>query len=1236
LDFILTSTDEDSILWADGKTTTTITMTAIRDGQTDENFRGTVNFASQRLASFSKANPVAFEKGVASVQLTSIYSAVTTIYDTITATLVDTPDDAALQGDYRTYAIAYVPAGEPGEDLDNRIFVTNAGSDSASHVYLTFNKAYDMAKLSERLGQISISRDRNTGMGVAEWRQPVGIVAVDPKTVRVDFLQTQALRDNTEIYVQVQGGGGADAYLVTQDQPADMIRFTLNDIRTPEALNALGRDIRTIQAQFTKPVVTRDYITTNVATSLGASVNNLADATLVAQYLVLAPISAGVVGNWELNGHRLNLGDIAPVNPAYSGIDIGILNENDSLVVYDADNNIDNRAYVTIQLSAQGAGFLNPTGQPNILQIVNTRDFAGLTDPANIANTQEFRFVTPPSPGAPAVDIIQQSVEQYKITFNQALAAVNNGDRLTPNNVVFEQLTGGGVWMTIPVVDVAVSNDADNQEVSLTELDSRNYLLELNADWTVIKNTYSDIYNRTGGSESYYTDGENEVRITIYSGTVGGTTYPSIENKYGDRMTGSYREVFDMARDIVSPTVANHPIYVAHLANSLYAEANGYVVVTMSEPVQVNTIGTSLVNTIPFSPSVTQMGEAGVMFDTRTPNLIGYITGISQTKSNAIPTPTFNFDRHGPNGVILETVPGKVIFVDPEDFTFVVEPANPLNPGTWTMTILSISDDVGNTSATQEIDLDIAGAPAPSTNPYVVWADVHDNIYDLRNGQYLISDLVHIQYSKAMSIDVLQSSMYTVNGNPLPQGVSITWEHNVAYDANRLGDLVTIHLPYRFLGEEQSIFITNSTKFTDPALYPHNDPYEPVDHHTIDINPSVKDTTNVSLTGSHNLVSTYDPAAILGRHVDAYVNADEVTPGSVLESRRDIAAAIDAQNSIFVRRTIILLPYYTNVGVAQTTEPDITFTGTTANPVNITPPLDGNNNPLPLGDVTVTAPNAESVAINAGDINGVVTIDVDSAIEVKINAGTIAGNVDIEADIATNVEINAAEINGDTLVITAPEATTVEVNSEIDVATSVTITANKEGANISLNGPVTTPIVTINSTEGASVAINDNVTGNVAIDADEATITVNGNIDGNLTIDSDNGEEIRISGDVTGTLTVTAQNATVYVLPGTDTTGINALTIVEIAQDTLVVGEGVTIDTLTIASTLTHPFTIKYSGVISNLILSTAGVDDITVLIKSNGTSAQEIAASNKFDTLRSNTTPAYRNRLKFATKTSL
>jgi hypothetical protein len=379
---------------ADGSTRITLQLIYRSGGKTNPDFEGTVKFESSRDSKFSKENPVAFDQGIAENQVIVPYYATEIVTDRITVTLVSTPDNTTLQGQEYKVDLTYVPK-DSGVPPGDRIVIVDVGSDSASHVILTFDTAIDIPKLWQHLGEISVSRDGELDRAV--WRRPVGFEVVpgsEMKKVQLNFLQTQPLRDNSDIYVRVDSTGTQADYLVTQTGNA-MRTFKLNDIWTADPVNAVMKSGRVIEATFDDPVVTRDYMNANWRDYWNGNTPN---------YLTDQAYGVGVVSNWVLNGHKLLDSDLAPVRPlAQTGVDLGTLiltgTRAGELQVYETNTVptwqvIDNRNKVTIQLSTTGARWLKPEGEINILQVANTSDYAGLVHPQNIANTQEFTFPT--------------------------------------------------------------------------------------------------------------------------------------------------------------------------------------------------------------------------------------------------------------------------------------------------------------------------------------------------------------------------------------------------------------------------------------------------------------------------------------------------------------------------------------------------------------------------------------------------------------------------------------------------------------------------------------------------------------------------------------------------------------------------------------------------------------------------------------------------------------------------
>lgn len=180
-------------------------------------------------------------------------------------------------------------------------------------------------------------------------------------------------------------------------------------------------------------------------------------------------------------------------------------------------------------------------------------------------------------------------------------------------------------------------------------------------------------------------------------------------------------------------------------------------------------------------------------------SVYGYDTNVltpSQTQQagTGVPTPTFQFV----NADGSKTVDGELSSkINEEDTIFTVRPKSLLDAGNWTIYIRSISDDVGNTSATVSYPLVVQGVTVQG-EPVIIWADAHDNQYSVSDGVY--RDMVRIQYGTVMSQDVLKSNVYTINGKVLPPGTMVTSE-DVKYDGTIEGTRVTITLPYTFLGK---------------------------------------------------------------------------------------------------------------------------------------------------------------------------------------------------------------------------------------------------------------------------------------------------------------------------------------------------------------------------------------------------------------------------------------------------
>jgi len=703
-----------------------------------------VKFTSLKNAKFAK-DVVAFDKGIATVTVTSISSA-TAIQDTIIVAIADAEDKEAI-GKTFTINLDYVPKGSGGE-LAEKVFATYAESDRASDVWVQFNKPFDFDKLYA-------DWTKNPNAITVNGRQVVDIVKASEKSVKLvltDKGKADVLPDNSTITLKTEYTGTQGMFVESK------VEFILVDHQPPSAVAAEAPNYRTIVAQFTEPV---------------------------------AKENAEKVSNWVLNGKQLSTSDVI-----VNGVTVGrAIDAKGTISDYDKKSHTDNRHYVTIQLTANGAKKLNAAGSQNLLQAYNITDFAGYTDTTgqNKAATQEFRFVTPDAPDAPNSVTTMDSVEQYRIKFNSPVSKLNNG-KLSASNFKLEMQNGKNADGTPNFVEIGLEDTVTTDSMAVVrQVSDTEYLIELEEDWTVK-------YNTQKSGRNYYTPDWNKVRVTVFA--------DDIKNDLDVKMTADRVETLTMNLDSTNPEIK-----LAQQSKDVAGNLIAAVDVEMSEPVQLNLAA----GTNEITPSEQQKAKGGV------------------------PIPTFEFVNEDKT-VTLE---GELVSSSEDDMSFTVKPKKDeeLKPGKWTLYIRSISDDVGNTAGTVSTQIEIKGAIEQLADPRIVWATAHDNVdLDQEGTQAGIADadIVHIQYGTEMSLDALTSTVYTINGKQIPEGASITSVKLAKYDVDgdykydHAGTLVTIKLPKDFLGDKSEE--VHDTFFTSSS-----------NHHVLNVVKSLKDASGKEL-----------------------------------------------------------------------------------------------------------------------------------------------------------------------------------------------------------------------------------------------------------------------------------------------------------------------------------------------------------------------------------------------------
>jgi len=484
------------------------------------------------------------------------------------------------------------------------------------------------------------------------------------------------------------------------------------------------------------------------------------------------------LNNWQINGIKLS-------NEAW-GTTNGLGNQIATATIgtYVAKDKADNRHVVTITLGEDMFGELIYF-QPGTysIQAANIGDWASLSDTKNIMNTQTLDFVVPEDTTLPVPTITVQSPEQYLIEWNAEV------DTLLPSEVKVQVYnTSTSTWDDFKTAVPAAVIDG-TMDVVMTALADDDYLLETDLDWTEQHTTTTSLKNYFNYS----------YRVVIPAGAVKNVANgkPNVE------------AILPLGGAMLSPDVVS-PVIDSVTVNE--TTATNYDV-TMSEPVKLIIAG---------APA----GE----------NNEGLTPSERQTAGAGVPTPTYEFIKDDNSVTVTGTAQG---FVGSFDKVIEVKPDQALTAGGWTLVIRSISDDVGNTSASVTYQFTVAATEDTDTAFDIAWifADVdHDLIVttvdgaiDDGTGSYAATgnngndyDYVYIKFTKAVATsgdykNALKTSNYTLDGISLPEGTQIFANVDNYDDFDAVIDSVTIRLPEGTLEDLNAPHNINVSKYIQSA-----------------------------------------------------------------------------------------------------------------------------------------------------------------------------------------------------------------------------------------------------------------------------------------------------------------------------------------------------------------------------------------------------------------------------------
>lgn len=703
---------------------TTMQLTAyVVDNETQE--KVALDGAIQFLATNGSLgqSQVVLQNGEASVQLRSV-SSLETIYSDITAKVVSNNELSGLVGNMK---VEFVP--ELAEEVEEKaVKVVKAQTERADRIEIVLDKPKaeltkeELELVAESLKVTNDVKGTPTDRKILEVRQVndrVLEVLLDVYNENLDrttaeYKAENHLTDNVIHSIKVTHEV-KDVLLPTKE--GEELEFKLTDSTQQFALGAKGLDQRTIEVRFSEPVVA----------AKGEAANTVGKH------------NAFDLSNYVLDGVQLS-------DPE-TKIDLKRDPKTGEVI---GDGHI-------IQIDLRGKDVIREKNL--ILQVRNVGDWSSVTNEVNAITTQDLFLATDIDATKPVPSVMSQSPEQYMIELSQPVY-VESGKKLenlidvrygevleeddkTTNGKkgdLSKQLISSGDEANIKITaldkngNVVKENDIHDKNAPITAI-----LVELTKDWTEIE---------TGKG---YWQAAPQIQFKFAKN--------AFVTELGNKSEARSEYALNNVHDYVSPTIVKYAQRDIEEQDEngkkvILKNASGIADITFSEPVQI--------------PGASGKGTQGSGAP-NTPNA---------SQGTDVQSPVVEFSKDG------VTVKGHIFGAKPADFDFSVAPGNATESseaykvlkdaidkkneqlkeaagddwdekkdaltaiGDWKLTITGVSDDYGNTMATQAFDYTVpadkeAEKDKPlGISPFVTYAE-YEQIDD--------KDIITIKFSEVMS-----------------------------------------------------------------------------------------------------------------------------------------------------------------------------------------------------------------------------------------------------------------------------------------------------------------------------------------------------------------------------------------------------------------------------------------------------------------------------------------------------
>ncbi|MCI5502073.1 MAG: PEGA domain-containing protein [Lachnospiraceae bacterium] len=936
---------------SDGESTAKFVVTLYDDAGNVVKDKAEVRFTTT-AGNFAETK-VSAQSGVASNIFTSEISS-TDKDALITATVVES-DNKDLINLNEKMTLRMSP-----EDKDNKgASLTDVMVETCDRVILYFNKdvnatdytkntkdhkyEYDDSKMEIKIADNAGTKETVDDYGREKAYEPMALVPVEGNTkalcaiLNTDDDNNDYLTDNAKAIIEVKDKTKA---VPTTESKSTIVK----DIRTPSMLSVKKDGLRRIKITFSEPIQNK---------------NNKG--------------SAEDESKWVIDNVNLTDKLYGSVTPATAIVG-----------KFDVDTGVDERNVVTIELgtkedeNGKEKKIYFKAGKHSV-QGNKIGDWANVTDTQNnIINTQTLDFVIEADETKPTADVTVESPEQYYLKFTTPVDINTLNDELK-----LQQKQENGEWKDIDRIDIRAIDKTDDKE----------YIVELNEDWTKILKTFS-----SDSKKNYY---NYDFRLHMDK--------EKIENesngKLNDEINLSLNCNIMKTPDVTSAELGNVSI------------DDGKVKINISEPIYVAEFGR------PDTPTDKQ--------------------------GDSVVSPSVEFISEGEK----ETIRGNIVEVSDHDNQIIVEPEKTITTGKWKVVVRNVSDDVGNTSTTLVKNDFVVDKPI-SSDFSVLWVVAVKNgstnpINKKTNNSG--DDIIYVKFNKQFkTYDGVENAgattNYTVNGYSIPSDSKIEssvegYSDKAVSKNNGYSDIIAIHLKEKTLTDS-----SNSINISKTLKSVEEDQLSNGGDKLLTARPELDETHNGGVftweytTCNKNVVEkkykttniTYAQAQALlddGKYSD--FNFDGVTISD------DTAKAED--------RTLTLR----NTSSVTFDDNQTKFTTLNIN-TNQTGNLVLEN--VKAGTVKVYAPNADVTIDNTKIKTGAVPTNVDNLVIEDILDGTLTlkniviGTVEVKDSNAGAIELNAgAEINDKFIINTSGKvnltvnADSVKLPTTIDVQKACTI-----------------------------------------------------------------------------------------------------------------------------------------------------------------------------------------------------